>query len=259
MSSNELIVKKVKKYADDGDAGAASAWKIALADFMCALMIVFFALWAVGNQPEENRQVIADYFRGNEISPDSSLLLLEATYEEVKEILEEQGVVVSFDKNNRSITLKFDSEMLFQSGSADLKPEAEETIERFMGVVQGTRFYWHVYGYTDDIPVRSSSKKFKNNLDLSLKRAASAAYVIMDNGVKSSHITIHGEGILNPLNDNSSAENRQNNRRVEIYMTETSIPSKVYNSHATYTKYEEGEAEKLVDEIKSNSEANSMS
>lgn len=251
--SNELIIKKVKKYADDGDAGAASAWKIALADFMCALMIVFFALWAIGNQPdsEEAAKAVADIYRADTSESDASLLLLEATYEEVKDILELQGVVVSLDKKNRSITLKFDSEMLFKSGSATLKPEAEETIAKFMNIVQETRFFWHVYGYTDNIPVRSNSKKFKNNLDLSLKRAASAAYVIMDNGVDSNRITIHGEGILNPIDENADDKSRQNNRRVEIYMTEASIPSKIYGQHATYTTYEDGEAEKLLEEVKS--------
>ncbi|CAH7368361.1 Flagellar motor rotation protein MotB [Vibrio chagasii] len=251
MSGNELIIKRVKKYADDSDAGAASAWKIALADFMCALMIVFFALWAIGNQDQADDEFASDFadvFRATDNSKELRMLLLEATYHEINELLSEQGVVVSLDTRTRSITVKFDAEMLFKTGQSELKPEAIDTIAKFANSVKGTRYYWHVFGYTDNVPFRANSAAFKNNLALSLSRAAAAGDIIMSNGIDSTRVTIHGEGALNPMDDNDSSEGRQANRRVEIYMTESSIPRKAYEN-PEYTAYEEGEVQRLLDEM----------
>lgn len=56
-----IIIKKVKKHGH-GDAHGNTTWKIALADFMTALFIIFLLLWLIKQTTPEQRSGIADYF-----------------------------------------------------------------------------------------------------------------------------------------------------------------------------------------------------
>jgi chemotaxis protein MotB len=56
-----LIIKRVKK-GGHGAAHGSSTWKIALADFMTAMFIIFLLLWLISQTTPEQRAGIADYF-----------------------------------------------------------------------------------------------------------------------------------------------------------------------------------------------------
>jgi chemotaxis protein MotB len=53
-----IIIKKIKK---GGHAAHGGAWKVALADFMTAMMAFFLVMWLV-NADEEVKQSVSDYF-----------------------------------------------------------------------------------------------------------------------------------------------------------------------------------------------------
>lgn len=55
-----IIIKK--KVSGHGDGHGSSAWKIALADFMTALFIIFLVLWMLAQTTPEQKTGIADYF-----------------------------------------------------------------------------------------------------------------------------------------------------------------------------------------------------
>ena len=250
MIIQQPIIKKVKK-APAPDSGGA--WKIALADFMTALMCIFFALWATANKSEAERASLADFFKGEEIVEEPQLKLLEAAYEEITKVIDHQDVTISLDKTNKNITIKFDSAMLFKSGSADLKKEAVDSLTRFSEAMKGREFFYHIYGYTDPIPVRKGGK-FRSNLELSVMRAMSAGYILNDNGIPPTYMTFHGEGHLNPAKNNDTHESMAANRRVEMYITHSSVPSKVYGNLTTFIEpkdvpSEEGLESVLVESI----------
>lgn len=63
MSEEQLqpiIIRKKKHRGHGGHHGGA--WKVALADFMTAMMAFFLVMWLVGQKPEV-RQAVAGYFR----------------------------------------------------------------------------------------------------------------------------------------------------------------------------------------------------
>ena len=70
-----------------------------------------------------------------------------------------------------------------------------------------------IYGHTDN----TGSKEI--NLQLSKNRAASVASFLNSNGILSERITTAGKSFDEPVADNSTAEGRAQNRRVEIYIT----------------------------------------
>ena len=55
-----IVIKKINV---DAGAGHGGSWKVALADFMTALMCFFLVMWLV-NQPEDVKQNVASYFTG---------------------------------------------------------------------------------------------------------------------------------------------------------------------------------------------------
>jgi OOP family OmpA-OmpF porin len=65
-------------------------------------------------------------------------------------------------------------------------------------------------GHTDNV----GSQKF--NLKLSRERAETMKTYLVGKGVDPQKILVEGQGMEQPLNDNSSEEKRARNRRVEL-------------------------------------------
>lgn len=57
---HEIII--IKRHGDHEDGHHGGAWKIALADFMTAMMALFLVLWLIGSTTKETKTAIAEYF-----------------------------------------------------------------------------------------------------------------------------------------------------------------------------------------------------
>ncbi|NLD67305.1 MAG: flagellar motor protein MotB [Limnobacter sp.] len=60
-AARPIIVKRIKKVAGGGHG--SSAWKIAYADFVTAMMAFFLLMWLLGSTTQGDLEGIADYFR----------------------------------------------------------------------------------------------------------------------------------------------------------------------------------------------------
>src|ERR1700741_2125451 len=58
---NAVIIKRIKKGGHGGHHGGA--WKVALADFVTAMMAFFMLLWLLGSTTPEQKAGISDYFQ----------------------------------------------------------------------------------------------------------------------------------------------------------------------------------------------------
>lgn len=116
------------------------------------------------------------------------------------------------------------NEVLFDSGSAELKPEGRSVIAKVAKSIKGVPDREvRVEGHTDDVPVRSS--KFSSNWDLSAARAATVAKVLAEGGVSPKLLAVVGYGEFRPLAPNDGAENRARNRRIEISLVAPPAPA----------------------------------
>jgi type VI secretion system protein ImpK len=75
-----------------------------------------------------------------------------------------------------------------------------------------------IVGYTDNVPIRSS--QFATNQALSEARAKQMAQMLQAAGVPPSRLDAVGRGEADPIGDNSTAQGRAQNRRVEITVAE---------------------------------------
>ena len=116
------------------------------------------------------------------------------------------------------------NEVLFDSGSAELKPEGRNVIAKVAKSIKGVPDREvRVEGHTDDVPVKSP--KFTSNWDLSAARAATVAKVLAEGGVSPKLLAVVGYGEFRPLAANDSPENRAHNRRIEISLVAPPAPA----------------------------------
>lgn len=122
-----------------------------------------------------------------------------------------------------AVKMTFDSGILFQSGKSTLSGTAMNNLDTFVNNVLKTYPDCDVsiQGYTDNTGFKGSTaeESFQKNITLSQQRAdAVKAYLLAQgagvNQIKSSV----GYGENNPVATNETAEGRQQNRRVEVYL-----------------------------------------
>ena len=113
-----------------------------------------------------------------------------------------------------AIKVTFDSGILFATNKADLNATSKASLTQFAEVLKENKdMDIAIFGHTDNTGTDAV------NNPLSKNRAQSVSKFLKSQGVSSSQIkTIDGQGSKNPVADNSTAEGRKQNRRVEVYM-----------------------------------------
>ena len=109
--------------------------------------------------------------------------------------------------------------MLFDSGSFDIRNQAGETLSKIAKIILDYNEYTVlVEGNTDDVPI--SRTNIRNNWDLSVLRGSSVVQALQNNyGVDPRRLTAGGRGEYNPIATNATPEGRARNRRTQIIIT----------------------------------------
>jgi len=106
------------------------------------------------------------------------------------------------------------TDVLFDTGKYDLRPEARERLARLSGIVLAhPGLNLEVEGHTD------STGGDELNQKLSEQRAGTTREYLIQQGLSNSSVTAKGFGKTMPVADNSTAQGRQQNRRVELIVS----------------------------------------
>jgi chemotaxis protein MotB len=119
----------------------------------------------------------------------------------------------------------FESEVLFPSGSATLTPEglaamdqlASAIIELERQIPKEINWALQVDGHTDIRPIASPT--FPSNWDLSTARAISVVRYLISRGVDPTRLVAAGYGEFRPLTTAIDEASLQQNRRIELKLT----------------------------------------
>jgi outer membrane protein OmpA-like peptidoglycan-associated protein len=133
---------------------------------------------------------------------------------EMEKATQGTGVEVSRTPDNQ-LKLEIPSDISFDVNKADIKPQMRPVLDKFaqsLNTYQGTDV--RIIGHTD-----STGSDAINN-PLSVNRAASTRDYLVARGVGMNRIAIDGRGSREPIADNSTADGRAKNRRVEIFVAE---------------------------------------
>jgi len=117
------------------------------------------------------------------------------------------------DERGRVITLS--GGVLFRSNDAKLLPGAEARLDEVAVALIANAKPVGIEGYTD------SKGSLSRNMDLSQRRAEAVRSYLISRGFPADQVVAKGMGPDRPIADNSSAEGRANNRRVEIVVAKT--------------------------------------
>ncbi|MCJ2163814.1 MULTISPECIES: flagellar motor protein MotB [unclassified Pseudodesulfovibrio] len=241
----EEAVRRKPSEDPPGDEGLPP-WMATFADMVTLLLCFFVLLLSFAEQSEEKYRDALGSLKGafgvrevRAVSEDMAQFNTSATVKELaasishderlllgvvmrlKSLLEEvdvkmmEGAGVSADRDG--VVFSASSAALFYPGTADLKPEASELLDRVIKVLKDYKLNIVVRGHTDDTHI--STKKYPSNWELSASRAAVALdYIINQGGIEINRAKAVGYADTRPSVPNDSEENRLKNQRVEFYL-----------------------------------------
>lgn len=127
--------------------------------------------------------------------------------------------------SDRTVRIILAADLLFPSGSAEIKAAAKENIKKIAGLLRATPYLINVVGHTDNQPLRGGGP-FATNWELSVMRASTVTrFLIEETGLPSEQFTVSGHSFYQPQADNDTPASRAKNRRVEIMVSRDQLPA----------------------------------
>ena len=120
---------------------------------------------------------------------------------------------------------RFQSELFFETASADLGPEGEERLGQVAASLRQVAdripadidWVLQVEGHTDRRPIRTP--EFPSNWELSTARAQAIVYYLIDEGIPARRLAAVGYGEYQPVAEGEDAEDLARNRRIELRLS----------------------------------------
>lgn len=119
------------------------------------------------------------------------------------------------DVNNlEAIKVTFDNGILFATNKSELSSASRNALTKFATSLKNSPDTdVTIYGHTDNTGTRAVNER------ISKERADAVANFLVGQGISRSRLTTEGLAFDQPVADNSTAEGRAQNRRVEVYIT----------------------------------------
>jgi chemotaxis protein MotB len=143
---------------------------------------------------------------------------------EIRRVLEldSKSLPVDVSQDERGVIVHIQEELLFPSGSADLKSTSLETLDRLADAFRTMPNDIRVEGHTDNVPISTSA--FPSNWHLSVGRALTVGYyLIQKHKMNPEKVSVVGYSEYHPIAPNTTAENKAKNRRVDIVVVTEAI------------------------------------
>lgn len=216
-------------------------WLLTYADLITLLLVFFIVLYAGSQEDQKKFEALAQGLRSAFHNPaatsgagGSSAVFTGsgaanaagsqqelADFQSITAILErvasERGLGdrISLRMEPDRIVIGLTSDLLFQSGSATLRPSAGPVLDAVAEALRGKPNEIRIEGHTDNIPI--NTMEFNSNWELSAARATAVLRELVDNGgLPADRLFAAAYGDARPKADNATAEGRAANRRAEI-------------------------------------------
>jgi chemotaxis protein MotB len=229
-----------RKHTEEEEHGGQERWLLTYADLITLLLGLFVILYAMSkiDMKKYDQVVVAlggVFGSGDGVTPVK--LKLTELQEGVPDVISERARVeneirrvlqlesknlpVTVSQDERGVVVHIQEELLFPSGSADLKSGSLETLDRLADIFRTIPNDIRVEGHTDNVPI--ASRAFPSNWHLSVGRALNVGYyLIQKHKLNAEKISVVGYSEYRPIAPNTTAEDRARNRRVDIVIvTET--------------------------------------
>lgn len=142
---------------------------------------------------------------------------LEGVQSQLNGLFQEEGVAdsVSTYIDQRGLIISLNNAILFDSGSAQIKIDNEDTLLKIANIINTLDNYIRIEGHTDNRPI--STYTYPSNWELSAARASSVVRLFIEKcNITPEKMVAVGYGEFRPIGDNASEEGRAKNRRIDI-------------------------------------------
>jgi chemotaxis protein MotB len=230
---------------------AGSAWKVAYADFVTAMMAFFLLLWILNMVPPETKAGLAAYFSGernfdsSSTSPISNNPFIQNTdkidardlkmtevekshyaiAQKLRQMLMADAVPQSssgISADDVGVQLHVNSDVMFKAGAVELLPEGEKVLQSVLAILSEYNLYLVVRGHADSQEARPP---YASCWELSGARAAAMVHYLADQGVKPTRMRGVAYGDTRPLKPGIDEKSRAANRRVEFFFHRPEVMS----------------------------------
>lgn len=189
-------------------------WVVSYADFITMLLALFMVLWAISgnNIKKMNPELIKENFKHestNIVTNEQNRIIEKLS--ESKEITDNAKIL----KSDRGVILRFNDKMLFNAGSAIIKPEMLPVLDKVAKELKNLDKKVIIEGHTDSTPINTA--QYPTNWELSTARATNIIkYLITEKELNPQKMSAVGYGEYKPIAPNTTYEGKTLNRRVDI-------------------------------------------
>ena len=228
------MAKRKQRFIHVEDHSAESPkWMVTFADFIMLILVFFILLFSISQVDDAKFETLAEAFRQNGIFDSSETIIpfdedpaegqeqsdaeLDGLVSEIAGYLVEndlQDLVVA-TRTDRGVVIVLQEQVLFNSGEAEVLPEARPILQTVGGLLEGIPNFIRVEGHTDDRPIQTA--RYPSNWELSAARSSSVLRFMLDTyELDPERFAAIGYGDTRPVVPNDGPNNWALNRRVEI-------------------------------------------
>lgn len=218
---------------------------ITYADLITLLLGLFVILYASSQVDEKKYKAFAaafaEYFKSSDskalpggsgvlqgskngipepILPPQAVMSMSDLYSGIEKNLNEylKKGTLKVNRGDGTITIILPEQILFPSSRAEIVYEGSKILDSVAASLRNAPFLITVDGHTDSDPIKTF--QFESNWHLSVARALNVGYKLIGEGVPEHNLSIRGFGENRPISDNTTADGKAQNRRVEITISE---------------------------------------
>ena len=137
-----------------------------------------------------------------------------------KALLDFEGKGLTVEQRDGKVYVSMENKLLFNSGSWLVNSEGRRAVNQLGGVLAANPdIAVLIEGHTDNVPYGGNGP-LEDNWDLSVKRATTIVKILVENaGIDPANLTAAGKSKYVPVSENSTAEGKARNRRIEVVLT----------------------------------------
>ena len=199
-------------------------WVVSYADFITMLLALFMVLWAVSGMGQdklnETNKKFQKVFTGKTVTTSAQTQAISKPSEQdliLKKLSKNKTIKIQTKllKSERGAIIRLNNKMLFDQGSAIIRPEVLTTLDSIAAELKTMNNYVIIEGHTDSTPIKTS--KYPSNWELSTARATNIInYLITKDKLNPKKLSAVGYGEYMPISSNTSNDGKIQNRRVDI-------------------------------------------
>jgi chemotaxis protein MotB len=234
-----------RRKCDEEGHGNGERWLLTYSDMITLLMVFFVVMYSMANTDLKKFAQVAESMKvafhvigigagnGNLIGkgndsgspvtppifqglPPMQRDFIAAT-SELTAFATEAGVQgdISVNMNLEGIIISLSDALVFEPGSAELRPESTEMLHRVAEILAATDNSVRVEGHTDNVP--TNHPLYPTNWELSVARAVTIVrHLVEEEGIAPDRLSAAGYAEFKPIAPNDSRAERTLNRRADI-------------------------------------------